>query len=56
MSGIMNVFQDLNRISSASGVVGPFAASATSRALMLCAFAAVIWFSRAAGIRMSQST
>ena len=38
------------------GVVGPFAASATSRALMLPALRAVIWFSSAAGIRMSHST
>ena len=52
----MNVFQDLNRIWSASGVVGPFAASATILALMLPALRAVIWFSSAAGMRMSQST
>jgi len=43
------------RISSAAGVVGPFAASATTFALMRPAFSAVIWFSRAAGIRRSHS-
>ena len=35
----------LARILSASGVVGPLAASATILALTLSAFAAVIWFS-----------
>ena len=42
-------------MSSASGVVGPFAASATILALMRSALAAVIWFSSAAGMRMSHS-
>ena len=41
---------------SASGVVGPLAASAISRALIRPALRSVIWFSRAAGMRMSQST
>src|SRR4051794_32013841 len=45
-----------NRIRSASGVDGPLAASAIRRALMFEALRSVIWFSRAAGIRMSQST
>jgi len=54
MSGIMN-FEFFQRIRSASGVVGPFAASAMSRALMLPALASVIWFSSAAGMRMSHS-
>ena len=44
------------KISSASGVVGPLAASAISLALTLPALRSVIWFSRAAGIRMSHST
>ena len=44
------------RMMSASGVVGPLAASATSRALTRPALRSVIWFSRAAGMRMSQST
>ena len=43
------------RIASASGVVGPLAASATIRALTRSALAAVIWFSSAAGIRTSHS-
>src|ERR1700686_1251034 len=40
-------------ISSAWGVVGPFAASATMRALMASALFRVMTFSRAAGTRMS---
>src|SRR6516162_9170349 len=44
------------RIASASVVVGPFAASATMRPLILAAFPRWIWFSRAAGMTMSQST
>ena len=55
MSGIMN-FELLKSSMSASGVVGPLAASAMSRALIRPALWAVIWFSRAAGMRMSQST
>ena len=43
------------RMSSASGVVGPLAASAMIFALMLPALRAVIWFSSAAGTRMSHS-
>ena len=42
-----------NRIVSASGSVGPFAASATIFAWILSAFFAVIWFSSAAGISTS---
>ena len=38
---------------SASGRVGPFAASAMSFALTLSAFFPVSWFSSAAGTRMS---
>ena len=41
------------RISSASGVVGPLAASAMIRAWIGPAFSRVITFSRAAGTRMS---
>ena len=44
------------RIVSASAVVGPFAPSAMIFARMRGAFCAVIWFSSAAGIRMSQSS
>ncbi len=43
------------RILSASGVVGPFAASATIFVFTLGAFFSVIWFSYAAGIRTSHS-
>ena len=41
------------RRSSAPGVVGPFAASARTLQLMRSQFSSVIWFSRAAGIKMS---
>ena len=44
------------RIGSASGVVGPLAASATIRARTVCAFAPVIWPSRAARTRTSTSS
>jgi len=42
---------------SASGAVGPLAPSATifTRSLMRSTFSLVIWFSSAAGIRMSTS-
>ncbi len=43
----------LNRMSSASGVVGPFAASAMIFALIRDAFFVVITFSSAAGTRIS---
>src|SRR6266480_2554904 len=55
MSGI-NVTFLLKRISSASGVVGPLAPSATSFALILDAFFSVITSSRAAGTSMSTSS
>ena len=42
-------------MASASCIVGPFAPSAMIFALTLLAFAVVIWFSSAAGMRMSQS-
>ena len=45
-----------NSSRSASGVVGPLAASAMSFALIRSALRLVIWFSSAAGMRMSQST
>src|SRR2546430_2621209 len=48
--------RDEERISSASGVVGPLAPSATSFALILAAFFSVITSSRAAGTRMSTSS
>ncbi len=43
--------------SSASGVVGPLAPSAMTRTFLaiLLTVSALIWFSRAAGIRMSTS-
>jgi hypothetical protein len=44
------------RISSARCVVGPLAPSTMILALMLGAFLARIWFSFAAGIRMSHSS
>ena len=44
------------KMASASGVVGPLAASAISRAWTRSAFRAVIWPSVAAGTRMSQGT
>lgn len=44
-----------SRISSASTVVGPFAASTMYFAFIFFAFSPVIWFSRAAGISMSVS-
>jgi len=46
----------LRSISSPLGVVGAFAASATIEALISDALSSVIWFSRAAGISMSQSS
>jgi len=52
MSGI-TVRPRLNSMSSAIGVVGPFAASAMIFAFTREAFAEVIWFSSAAGTRMS---
>src|SRR5437016_6082700 len=52
MSGI-NVTFLLKRISSASGVVGPLAPSATSFALILDALVSVITSSRAARTRLS---
>ena len=44
------------RILCASGVVGPLAPSVTIFALIVGAFSVVIWFSSAAGIRMSTSS
>jgi hypothetical protein len=55
MSGMMKTPLSC-RIASASGVVGPFAASAMILALTRPALAALIWFSSAAGIRMSHLT
>ena len=45
----------MNKISSASGVVGPFAPSAITFALILSAFSEVIWFSSAQGAKTSTS-
>jgi len=53
-SGITKI-SFLNRISSASGVVGPLASSAIILQLRFCAFLCVITFSRAAGIKISHS-
>ena len=44
------------RTRSASGLVGPFAASAMTFALIRGALCSPIWFSIAAGMRMSQSS
>src|SRR2546422_901978 len=55
MSGMRKTPLSL-RMRSASGLVGPFAASATIRALMRGALCSPIWFSIAAGMRMSQSS
>jgi len=55
MSGRMST-PFFRRISSALGVVGPLAPSARIRQRTRPALAAVIWFSRAAGTRMSHST
>ena len=55
MSGIRKT-PFLCRISSAPGVVGPLAASATILARMRPALPSVIWFSRAAGTRTSHSS
>jgi len=38
-------------MSSASGVVGPFASSKTNRACISFALSIVIWFSKAEGIK-----
>ena len=54
MSGITTI-PFLNKISSASGVVGPFAPSVITFALILSAFSEVIWFSKAHGARTSTS-
>jgi hypothetical protein len=54
MSGIM-IPPFLVKNSSASGVVGPFAPSAIIFAFILEIFALVIWFSKAAGIKISHS-
>ena len=54
MSGI-NSTPFLIKILSASGVTGPLAASAIIFAFILGALVSVIWFSNAAGIKISQS-
>jgi hypothetical protein len=54
ISGITIIHFSYN-ILSASEVVGPLANSKTMFALILSAFFSTIWFSNAAGIRMSQS-
>ena len=55
MSGII-VIPFLFKISSASGVVGPFAPSDITFALILSAFSEVIWFSSAQGAKTSTSS
>ncbi len=51
-SGMTSIFL-ANNILSASGVVGPLPISKITLALMLLAFSALIWFSRAAGTKTS---
>jgi len=55
MSGRMREFL-ASKILSASGVVGPFASSRIIFAFIWFAFFSVIWFDKAAGTKMSQSS